>query len=242
VGNTIIAATSIDGRTWTTVGTDTISLGSDALVGVAVTSHDDSRTATAVFDQVEVTGRGLPAGWSTSDVGATGLDGSGTFSAGTYTIRGAGDDIWGTTDALHFTSTTLDGDGDIVARVASIDGDAAWTKVGVMMRTTLDPGAPQAFMLISAAKGAAFQRRAVAGGTSSSTSGGALSAPRWVRLARRGATITGSVSSDGQTWTVVGSDTFSIGDSLLIGLGVSSHDAGLLATGVFDNVRVASVP
>ena len=242
VGSAITAATSIDGKTWTTVGTDTISLGPDVLVGVAVTSHDDSSVATGLFDHVEVTGRGLPVGWSNSDVGATGLHGTGTFSAGTFTVRGAGDDVWGTTDALHFTSTTLDGDGDIVARIAGIDGDAAWTKVGVMMRTTLDPGAPQAFMLISLGKGAAFQRRTVAGATSRSTSGGALSTPRWVRLARRGATITAAVSSDGQTWTTVGSDTFSIGDSLLVGLGVSSHDAGVLATGVFDNVAIASVP
>jgi hypothetical protein len=134
------------------------------------------------------------------------------------------------------------GDGDIIARVASITGTQAWTKVGVMMRTTLDPGAPQAFMLISLGKGAAFQRRTVAGGPSTTTSGGSLTAPRWVKLSRRGATITAAVSGDGQAWTTVGSDVFSIGDSLRVGVGVSSHDPAVLATGTFDNVQVASVP
>ena len=47
---------------------------------------------------------------------------------------------------------------------------------------------------------------------------------------------------DGQSWTVVGSDTFSMGDSLLVGLGVSSHDPSAVAIGTFDNVAVASVP
>jgi regulation of enolase protein 1 (concanavalin A-like superfamily) len=111
-----------------------------------------------------------------------------------------------------------------------------------MMRTTLDAGAPQAFMLVSAGKGAAFQRRTVAGGITTSTAGGAATAPRWVKLSRRGTTITASISSDGTAWTAVGSDTFSIGTSLLVGLGVSSHDATLLATGTFDNVSVASAP
>src|SRR6185503_12890321 len=132
------------------------------------------------------------------------------------------------------------GDGDIVARVAGVAGDHAWAKVGVMMRTTLDAGAPQAFMLISAGKGAAFQRRTVAGGVSVSTSGGNRTAPEWVKLSRRGTTITASVSSDGQAWTTIGSDTFSIGDSLLVGLGVSSHDSTTLATGTFDNITVTA--
>jgi regulation of enolase protein 1 (concanavalin A-like superfamily)/pectate lyase len=242
VGNALTASTSADGRSWTEVGRDTITLPSDVLVGLAITSHDETTLATATFDNVSVGPRSLPAGWSTSDIGSVGVAGSASASAGTFTVEGAGADVWGMADALHFTSTTLSGDGDVVARVASVSGAEAWTKVGVMMRTTADPGAPQAFMLISVGKGAAFQRRTVAGGTSASTSGGAATAPRWVKLSRRGTTITGSVSFDGQTWTLVGTDTFSIGDSLLVGLAVSSHDPGTLATGTFDNVAIASAP
>jgi len=145
-------------------------------------------------------------------------------------------------DALHFTSTTLTGDCDIVARVATIAGTQAWTKVGVMVRTTLDAGAPQAFVLVSIGKGAAFQRRTVAGGGSTSTSGGSRTAPEWVKLSRRGTTITAWVSADGQAWTMVGSDSFSIGDTLLAGLGVSSHDPAVLATGTFDSVQVTPLP
>jgi regulation of enolase protein 1 (concanavalin A-like superfamily) len=242
-GNVVTASVSPDGSTWTTVGRDTISLPADVLVGLALTSHDDTALATARFDQVAVSaGAALSTEWTSSDVGNTGLRGSSTSNAGTFTVKGAGADVWGTADALQFVWTPLTGDGDIVARVASVSGSQAWTKVGVMMRTTLDAGAPQAFMLISKGKGAAFQRRTVAGGSSLHTSGGSLTAPRWVKLSRRGTTITASVSADGKAWTTVGSDGFSIGDSLLVGLGVSSHDPAVLATGTFDNVKVASVP
>jgi regulation of enolase protein 1 (concanavalin A-like superfamily) len=238
-GNVITALISSNGTTWTTVGSDTIALPSDVMVGLALTNHDDAGLARVQFDQVSIGAGGLPGGWTSNDVGQTGRAGSATANAGTFTVKGAGADVWGTADALQFVSTSLTGDGDIVARVAAASGSQAWTKVGVMMRTTLDAGAPQAFMLISVGKGAAFQRRTVAGGPSTNTAGGAMTAPRWVKLARRGTTITASVSADGQSWTTVGSDTFSIGDTLLVGLGVSSHDPAALATGTFDNVEVS---
>jgi hypothetical protein len=93
-------------------------------------------------------------------------------------------------------------------------------------------------MLVSAGKGAAFQRRTVTGATSQSTSGGSVTAPEWVKLARVGQEITASVSGDGVKWRVVGSDTFSIVGPVHVGLAVSSHDRGALATGTFDNVAI----
>ena len=246
VGNVVTASTSTDGRSWHTVGQDTVTLPTNVLVGLAVTSHEDGRLATATFDNVSVTGStsasALPSGWTSRDIGSTGAAGSAVANSGKYTVKGSGEDVWGTSDAFHFAFRTLAGDGDVVARVSGVTGTESWTKVGVMMRTTTDAGAPQAFMLLSAGKGAAFQRRTVAGGISESTSGGGATAPRWVKLTRRGTTITASISSDGSAWTKVGSDTFSIGDSLLVGLAVTSHRAGALATGTFDNVQIASVP
>jgi regulation of enolase protein 1 (concanavalin A-like superfamily) len=192
-----------------------------------------------VCDNVTVTsGAALPEGWTAADIGTVGKIGSTTHSAGTFTVSGAGADIWGTADALHFASRTLDGDGSIVARVASITGTQAWTKAGVMLRQSADAGSAQAMMLVSTGKGIAFQRRTVTGGTSVSTSGGAGTAPKWVRLTRTGTVVTASVSSNGTTWTVVGSDTFSIAGPVQVGLAVSSHTTTALATAAFDSVTV----
>jgi hypothetical protein len=93
-------------------------------------------------------------------------------------------------------------------------------------------------MLVSAGKGLAFQRRTAAGGLSVSTSGGPGAAPYWVRLHRAGNAITASVSPDGTSWTFVGSDTIPMGQSVLVGLAVSSHITGATATARFDNVTV----
>jgi hypothetical protein len=184
----------------------------------------------------------LPAGWSASDVGATGTTGTSTFSNGVYSVSGAGADVWGSADAFHYAYRTLSGDGSIVARVTSIQNINAWTKAGVMIRNSLSASAAHGFMLVasSATKGVPYQRRPVDGGATVSSSGSQSTAPRWVKLVRSGSLITGYESPDGVSWTAVGSDTFTMGSTVLVGLAVSSHVTGVNATATFDNVTVTA--
>jgi regulation of enolase protein 1 (concanavalin A-like superfamily) len=182
----------------------------------------------------------LPAGWQTQDIGAVGMAGSASFASGTFNVTGAGADVWGTADALRYTYTTLNGDGQITARVATEQPVNVWTKAGVMIRDSEASGSRQAFMLVSPGKGNAFQRRVETGGVSTNTAGAFVTAPYWVRLARSGNTITASQSADGTTWTVVGTDTIAFGQSVLIGLAVSSHTTGATAAATFDHVAVDS--
>jgi hypothetical protein len=107
-----------------------------------------------------------------------------------------------------------------------------------MIRDRLTADSAHAFMLVSAGKGLAFQRRVTGGGLSTGTSAGAGTAPAWVKLERRGAVISAFRSADGIAWTFVGSDTFSMGADVYVGLAVSSHDDTRLATVTFDNVVV----
>jgi len=236
----------------TLVGTDTTSpysvtwsnvpLGTYALTAVATDNGNASTTSTAVSITVSSAPSGLPAGWSHADVGATGATGDATFVSGTYTVAGAGADVWGTADAFHYAYRTLSGDGTIVARVTSVQNVNAWTKAGVMMRNSLSASAAQGFMIVAAssAKGTPFQRRPLDGGTSVSTSGALVTAPYWVKLVRAGNLITAYESADGTSWVVVGSDSFTMGSSILVGLAVSSHVAGTNATATFDNVSVTA--
>src|SRR5437773_2336451 len=180
----------------------------------------------------------LPAGWSSADIGAVGAAGSASYSGGTFTLAGAGADIWNTADAFRFAYTTLNGDGTIVARVATEQYVANWTKSGVMMRETLDPSSRHALMLVSPGKGLAFQRRVDTAGISTSTSGFAGTAPYFVKLARAGNTITASASPDGATWTLIGTDTIAMAATIYVGLAVGSHVAGTTATATFDGVVV----
>ena len=183
----------------------------------------------------------VPAPWTSQDVGAVGPAGSASLSGSTFTVKGAGADIWGSADAFHYVSQPLSGDFDIVARVASVEYVHQWTKAGVMIRGSLTANAAQAMMLVSPGKGLAFQRRVATGGTSTNTAGGAGTAPAWVKLERRGSTIKAYRSANGSTWTLVGSDTFSMGSSVYAGLAVTSHDTTRLATATFDSVTVTPV-
>jgi phosphatidylserine/phosphatidylglycerophosphate/cardiolipin synthase-like enzyme/regulation of enolase protein 1 (concanavalin A-like superfamily) len=234
----------------TLIGTDTtapfsfswsaVPAGSYSLTAIATDSGNSTATSAAV--SVTVGTAPLPGGWSASDVGATGVAGSTSFSNGTFSVSGAGADVWGTADALHFAYKSLTGDGSIVARVTSIQNINAWTKAGVMIRNSLSPSAAQGFMLVaaSASKGVPFQRRTADGNGSVSTSGSQSTAPRWVKLVRAGNLITGYESADGVNWITVGTDSFVMGDTVLIGLGVSSHVTGVNATATFDNVTVTA--
>jgi hypothetical protein len=93
-------------------------------------------------------------------------------------------------------------------------------------------------MLASAAKGMAFQRRPLSGGTSVSTAGTMSTAPRWVKLQRNGNLFTASESADGVNWTIVGTESITMGTTVYVGLAVTSHNTGAAATCTFDSVVV----
>jgi hypothetical protein len=61
----------------------------------------------------------------------------------------------------------------------------------------------------------------------------------WLKLARRGDTISAYASADGAAWTLIGSDQLSLGDSVFVGLAVTSHQQGVLTSATFDNVAVS---
>ena len=91
---------------------------------------------------------------------------------------------------------------------------------------------------VTAGNGVAFQQRMATDGSSSHTAGSVSAAPRWVKLVRQGATLTGYESADGATWTVVGSTSISMTNPVQIGLAVTSHNDGVRCTAVFDHVQV----
>jgi hypothetical protein len=236
-GSLLRAYAAIDGGEWRPIGSDAIALGTSVLAGIAVTNHDVAGTATAVFSNVTVTAVPQPA-WSNADIGAVGRAGSTVVTAARVHLTGAGADIWNQADAFQFAWQTLDGDGEIVARVASVQFTKSWANAGVMIRDGTGPGAAHAFMLASAGKGFAFQRRVAADGITAHTSGGAGTAPGWLKLQRSGDRFNAFRSADGVTWTLVGTEIIPMGRQVLAGLAVSSHNATLLCEAVFDSVSV----
>ena len=224
-----------DGGAWTLIGSDTIVMSDTVQAGVALTAHLDGALARATFTDIAVTG--VPQ-WATQDIGAVPYAGSFVNGATSMELTGSGADIWGTADAFRFAWLPMTGDGEVVAHVQSVAYASAWSKAGVMIRQSLSPDAAHAFMLVSAGKGIAFQRRDVAGQESVNTSGGAGTAPAWVRLVRSGDSFSAYVSADGAAWRLVGTDTIPMGQQVYAGLAVTSHSATAGARAVFDGVTV----
>jgi regulation of enolase protein 1 (concanavalin A-like superfamily) len=236
---TLTAYRSANGTAWSTIGSATISMSSTVYVGLAVTSHDAARAATATFSNVTATvdtPGSLPAGWTAADIGAPPLTGSTQYAGGTYTIEGAGEVGPGATDQFRFVYRAVTGDVDIRARVISIERTHQWSKAGVMLRETLAANSVMGLAFISGASVSAFQRRVSTGASRQHTDGPAVTTPHWVRLVRRGTSLTASQSSDGATWMPISTMTVSQ-PSVYVGLAVASANSQL-ATGVFDNVVV----
>jgi len=180
----------------------------------------------------------LPSPWLQQDIGAVGVAGSSTHASGTYTVNGSGTDIWSTGDQFQFCYQTMTGDGEIVARVAAIENTDSNAKAGVMIRESLAANSAHALMNITPASGSQFIRRLTTGGSSSYTAGTNVTAPYWVRLVRSGTTITGSISSNGNTWVTVGSASITMASSVKVGLVVLSRNNPTLNTSTFTNVTV----
>jgi len=183
---------------------------------------------------------GLPAPWLDQDVGSPALRGSATYASGTFTVKGAGADIWGPTDEFHFVDQSVSGDVQIVARVTSLQNTSPYAKAGLMLRGSTTASSAHVILDVRPTGDVEFMTRSADGAQTTYLAGSAQAAPAWLKLTRAGATVTGFVSSDGVTWRVVGSTSSALPANVLVGLVVNSHNAGALTQATFDSVTVGA--
>ncbi len=243
-GSTFSAYQSATGTGWTLIGSQTISMAATVYVGLAVNSQNVSTLATATFTGAGVSAPSavapLPSPWLATSIGSPAVGGSATYASGIFTIKGAGANISGTADQFHFAYRPLTGNGEIVARVASLQNGNAWAKAGVMIRETLTASSRHAFAAVTPESGLAFVRRVTTGGASAITYRGTATAPYWVRLVRSGSTFSAYQSATGTGWTLIGSQTISMAATVYVGLAVSSQNVSALATATFTGAAVTA--
>ena len=187
-----------------------------------------------------------PAGIFTADndIGQPGIAGHYSYDSGTYTVVGGGADIWGTADQFNFASVPLNGDGVIVARVKSLQNSDTWAKAGVMFRETTDTGSRDVYLAITPHAEVQFIDRTSPGASALVVSNAVgVGTPVWLKLVRKGNSITAFWSSNGTAWNPVGGAVdVSMMATVYAGLGVVAHNNALSSTGTFDNVSVTSQP
>ena len=150
-------------------------------------------------------------------------------------------------DAFYFAHQPVTGNGTITVQVTSLTGQTSigpnqmapgglqpWSKAGIIIKENTSQGSAYAAMMVTGSNGVRMQWDYV-NDTPGLTGSVSASAPRWLRLVRHGATITGYDSTDGTHWTPVGTAT-------LPGL-TPTVQAGLFAAGSGDtlNTRAAGV-
>jgi hypothetical protein len=185
------------------------------------------------------------------DIGSVATAGSFSYAPnGVYTVQASGDDIFGQADAFHYVYLPLNGDGQIIARLTSIDPTNSvsdFVKAGVMIRETLAPDAREVSLVQSRDHSFRFQRRFNPGESTDrgpdSQLQSILTPPLWIRLQRKGNVFSAYYHPDGvSTWTpagVPGEVTVNMASNVFIGLALTAHNNnGQLATATFDNVTV----
>jgi hypothetical protein len=179
----------------------------------------------------------LPDPWRSQDIGAVGLRGRASFDGQSFRVRGAGQDTCCRKGQFHFTHQSLEGDGEIIARVREIEFTDPEAKAMLMVRQTLRTASPQVSIGVTAAGGLEVEQRAKV--DSQLQREGQAWPPSWLRLVRRGLVIRAYSSDNGSDWTPVGTYTNGMAGRVYIGLGVTSYNHAALSTAVFDQVRLS---
>jgi len=194
----------------------------------------------------------LPTGWTSAGIGNPAVAGSARYDQATqtWTIQGDGTGLRGTADQFHYVYKTLNGDGELAARVVSLDPPLSnWSMAGVMIRVLLIPGSPSIFMGISAntaggSHALTMWGRGAVNGAAGDESTGTETPPHWVKIKRAGDTFSGYSSANGKDWIQrYTTNAAGIPNSIYIGYAVTSDVGGKLVTAVFDQgPRQASNP
>ena len=189
----------------------------------------------------------VPFPWSTIDIGDVGTSGSATFdnATGTFFVNGDGSDIWGVADSFRAVTQRLAGDSALTVRVVSESNTNVFAKAGLMMSAETSPSSARVILDVKPDGGVEFMARPANGGDMSFVAGSTTTFPVWLRLTRTGDQFVGEISSDGMSWTPVGSVTVAMASmnqfgNIVGGLAVTSHNPTVLNDAVFDNVGVTT--
>jgi TolB protein len=178
-----------------------------------------------------------------TDVGTVLHPGSANYDAAakTFTLSGAGENMWSSNDAFHFVWQKLSGDVSIAADIAFIGaGVNEHRKAVVMVRQTLDADSPYADVALHGSGLTSLQYRDAKGALTHEIQAN-ISAPARIRVEKRGRYAYMWLASKGQPFQMAGGSVpISLEGTYYVGIGVCSHDKDIVEKAVFSNVEIQS--
>ncbi|HVZ36965.1 MAG TPA: hypothetical protein VG963_31280 [Polyangiaceae bacterium] len=184
--------------------------------------------------------RSVPLGIfdGSDDIGVHPQPGSVERAGNVYLVRGGGANMWGREDAFHFAWKRWVGDIDLEADIEFIGaGVEPHRKAVLIVRQDLTPGSAYADACVHGDGLTSLQFRAQAGGETREVrvSAGA----RRLRLERRGSRFRMFAGLPCTALAAGGPELVEMRGPVYVGLGVSSHNVGLLETAAFSNLTLA---
>lgn len=180
---------------------------------------------------------------SQTDVGHPALKGSAVYVPDTrsYTVSGAGKNMWLGEDEFHFVWKRQKGDFILQTRAAFLgQGVDPHRKLGWMVRPTLDSGSPHVNAVVHGDGLTSLQFRRTAGAVTEEVKS-TLTAADVIQLERRGNRYTMSVARFGEPFVTSTLEDHPLGDEVYVGLFVCSHNAEVVEKAIFTDVRI-SIP
>lgn len=156
----------------------------------------------------------------------------------TYTIGGAGANMWGSDDQFHYLWTTLQGDFILRAEVTfQGEGVNPHRKAGWIVKNDLSANTPHVNAAVHGDGLTSLQYRKAAGGLTEETRS-SDSLPQVIQLERRGDKFIMSTAQFGEELKSVELNDMDLDKEIYVGLYVCSHEPGIMETARFRNVRM----
>lgn len=174
------------------------------------------------------------------DVGVNPKSGSAEYSGAKriYQVTGGGANIWGRQDAFQFVYRKISGDATLSADVQFIgQGVERHRKLALMVRQSLQPDSAYADVVLHGDGSTALQYRPSTG-VDTSEFHAAMVSPTHLSITRHGNEFTISATDAGVKPAAVGPVIVTMHDPVYIGLVVCSHNADILETATFSNVKL----
>jgi len=157
---------------------------------------------------------------------------------GGLVIEGAGANMWFATDEGHFAWKRIKGDFIVSAQVEFIGlGVEAHRKIGWMARSSTDTGSAHASAVVHGDGLTSLQFRRATGADTEETPLPVSGADQ-IQLERRGNAYIVSAARFGEPYVLEQAADLALGDEVLVGLFVCSHNAEVVEKARFTNVRV----
>jgi TolB protein len=157
---------------------------------------------------------------------------------GGLVIEGAGANMWFAADEGHFLWKRMKGDFIVSARIELVGtGVEAHRKIGWMARATMDADSAHASAVVHGDGLTSLQYRRTSGADTEEVRLPVSGADQ-VQLERRGSTYVMSAARFGEPYARTDIADLDLGDEVLVGLFVCSHNADVVEAARFSGVRV----